>query len=167
MRSPVFRVPFCPAGLSSRMCLMKMPLITSPLFSRLPIPRPPTMLMPRDFPGSRNSSTLEGRGGSQTLTSGSDPTLGGWTHFLGWFQLLLEALSSPSPSSRSGRAGTSLHGEKWDKGQGDDLRSSSGQRSLRSMWGPTLGAGLSQRSPPGGSAPGRPCTPPGTLLEHR
>ena len=56
--SPVFRVPFCPAGLSSRMCLIKMPLITSPLFSRLPIPRPPTILIPRDLPGARKSSTL-------------------------------------------------------------------------------------------------------------
>lgn len=68
MRSPVFRVPFCPAGLSSRMCLMKMPLITSPLFSLLPIPRPPTMLMPRDFPGSRKSSTL--KGGTAVYTGG-------------------------------------------------------------------------------------------------
>lgn len=68
MRSPVFKVPFCPAGLSSRMCLMKMPLITSPLFSLLPIPRPPTMLMPRDFPGSRKSSTL--KGGTTVYTRG-------------------------------------------------------------------------------------------------
>lgn len=56
--SPVFRVPLCPAGLSARMCLIKIPLITSPLLRRLPIPRPPTMLMPRDLPGSLNSSTL-------------------------------------------------------------------------------------------------------------
>lgn len=47
---------------------MKMPLITSPLFSLLPIPRPPTMLMPRDFPGSRKSSTLKGRSAVYTLT---------------------------------------------------------------------------------------------------
>lgn len=46
---------------------MKMPLITSPLFSLLPIPRPPTMLMPRDFPGSRKSSTL--KGGTAIYTS--------------------------------------------------------------------------------------------------
>lgn len=59
--SPVFRVPFCPAGLSSRMCLIKMPLITSPLLRRLPIPRPPTMLIPRDLPGSLKSSTLRKR----------------------------------------------------------------------------------------------------------
>lgn len=58
IRSPVFRVPFCPAGLSSRMCLIKMPRITSPELSRLPIPRPPTILIPRDLPGSRKSSTL-------------------------------------------------------------------------------------------------------------
>ena len=58
--SPVLRVPLRPAGLSSRTCLMKMPLITSPLLRRLPMPRPPTMLMPRDLPGSRCSSTLRG-----------------------------------------------------------------------------------------------------------
>lgn len=56
--SPGFKVPFFPAGLSSRTCLMKMPLITSPLLSRLPIPRPPTMLMPKDLLGSLQSSTL-------------------------------------------------------------------------------------------------------------
>lgn len=56
--SPGFKVPFLPAGLSSRTCLMKMPLITSPLLRRLPIPRPPTMLMPKDLLGSLQSSTL-------------------------------------------------------------------------------------------------------------
>lgn len=57
--SPGFKVPFFPAGLSSRTCLMKMPLITSPLLRRLPIPRPPTMLMPKDLLGSLQSSTLQ------------------------------------------------------------------------------------------------------------
>lgn len=56
--SPGFKVPFLPAGLSSSTCLMKMPLITSPLLRRLPIPRPPTMLMPKDLLGSLQSSTL-------------------------------------------------------------------------------------------------------------
>lgn len=56
--SPVFKVPFLPAGLSSRMCLIKIPLITSPLLKRLPIPRPPTMLIPSDLLGSLQSSTL-------------------------------------------------------------------------------------------------------------
>lgn len=69
--SPVFSVLFCPAGLSSRMCLMKMPLITSPLLSRLPIPRPPTILMPSDLPGSRKSSTLRSVG-SNVAKLGSD-----------------------------------------------------------------------------------------------
>lgn len=54
---------------------MKMPLITSPLFSLLPIPRPPTMLMPRDLPGSRKSSTLEGR--TATFTSRRQTRRGG------------------------------------------------------------------------------------------
>lgn len=58
IRSPVFSVPFLPAGLSSRMCLIKIPLITSPLLRRLPIPRPPTMLIPSDLLGSLQSSTL-------------------------------------------------------------------------------------------------------------
>lgn len=56
--SPVFSVPLRPAGPSSRMCLIKMPLITSPLLRRLPMPRPPTILMPRDFPASLCNSTL-------------------------------------------------------------------------------------------------------------
>lgn len=57
--SPVFKVPFLPAGLSSRICLINMPLMTSPLLRRLPIPRPPTMLIPRDLLGSLQSSTLQ------------------------------------------------------------------------------------------------------------
>lgn len=56
--SPGFKVPFLPAGLSSRTCLMKMPLITSPLLRRLPMPLPPTMLIPKDLLGSLQSSTL-------------------------------------------------------------------------------------------------------------
>lgn len=58
IRSPVFSVPFLPAGLSSRICLINIPLITSPLLRRLPIPRPPTMLIPSDLLGSLQSSTL-------------------------------------------------------------------------------------------------------------
>lgn len=58
IRSPAFSVPFLPAGLSSRICLIKIPLMTSPLLRRLPIPRPPTMLIPNDLLGSLQSSTL-------------------------------------------------------------------------------------------------------------
>lgn len=130
--SPVLRVPFCPAGLSSKICLIKMPLITSPLLRRLPIPRPPTMLIPRDLPGSLKSSTLRKHTNHSfhlfvfaqlsisklqhlcclyNYVKVSDRS----THFLGWFQLLYEALSSPSPSSRSGRWGISLKNVKSER----------------------------------------------------
>lgn len=57
--SPVRRVPLCAAGLSGLMCLMKIPLIISPLLSLLPMPLPPIMLIPRDWPGARVSCTLK------------------------------------------------------------------------------------------------------------
>ena len=123
------------------MCLIKMPLITSPLLSRLPIPLPPTILIPRDLPGSLKSSTLWK---ASILPCSIFPNfhfkavafvliryllkiiLEAWmyTHFLGWFQLLYEALSSPSPSSRSGRLGISLkiplrREKKWFQAQGN------------------------------------------------
>lgn len=56
--SPVRRVPLCAAGLSGLMCLMKTPLIIPPLLSLRPMPFPPIMLMPRDWPGARVSCTL-------------------------------------------------------------------------------------------------------------
>lgn len=62
--SPVRRVPLCAAGLSGLMCLMKTPLIISPLLSLRPMPLPPIMLMPRDWPASRISRTLETQGAS-------------------------------------------------------------------------------------------------------
>lgn len=61
--SPVRRVPLCAAGLSGLMCLMKTPLIIPPLLSLRPIPLPPIMLMPRDWPGARVSWTLEHKAG--------------------------------------------------------------------------------------------------------
>jgi len=57
--SPVLRVPLSAAGLSGLMCLMKTPLIISPLLSLRPMPLPPIMLMPRDWPGARVSRTLK------------------------------------------------------------------------------------------------------------
>lgn len=59
--SPTLREPLCAAGLSGLMCLMKTPLIISPLLSLRPIPLPPMMLIPRDWPGARVSRTLKHR----------------------------------------------------------------------------------------------------------
>ncbi|TNN61201.1 hypothetical protein EYF80_028586 [Liparis tanakae] len=53
------RVPLCAAGLSGLMCLTKTPLIISPLLSLRPMPLPPMMLRPRDWPGARVSRTLQ------------------------------------------------------------------------------------------------------------
>lgn len=61
--SPVRRVPLCAAGLSGLMCLMKTPLIISPLLSLRPMPLPPIMLIPRDWPGARVSRTLKHKAG--------------------------------------------------------------------------------------------------------
>lgn len=61
--SPVRRVPLCAAGLSGLICLMKTPLIISPLLSLRPMPLPPIMLMPRDWPAARVRRTLKDKAG--------------------------------------------------------------------------------------------------------
>lgn len=66
--SPALRVPLCAAGLSGLMCLMKTPLIISPLLSLRPMPLPPIMLIPRDWPTARVSLTLKHREEPRSLS---------------------------------------------------------------------------------------------------
>lgn len=63
--SPVFKALVLPAGLSSKTCLIKIPLSSSPFFRRFMTVCPPTMLIPRDTSGSLKISTLRKKiGGS-------------------------------------------------------------------------------------------------------